>query len=1802
MMASQRGEDEDGDGGVAVLDSEYVAAFQQYVLRHHGADLDQLLLEEDDSVHYPLHIYYAELFESSPALATLLYLHPRKLLPLFDAAIVEAQNEVYNNNNKRHRHRRRRGGGGDGGGGGGNAAAADEDDEDDDVAGVKENVHARIIMHGSAADCLEVFPRISRIRCKDLARLITVKGTVIRTGTIKVLEAEREYECAKCQHKFLVAPELEQGNVVQLPVQCPSQRTNRCKGTRFKLVEGSVRRRDYQEVKIQEQVQALGMGSVPRSIPLVLEDDLVDVIKAGDDVAVTGVLLTRWRSVSVEARCDVDLVLKANNLTKLNECKSVVDVSEEMVEQFGEFWKTHAERPMKGRNEILRAICPQVFGLFTVKLAVALTLIGGVPRVDGSGTRIRGESHLLLVGDPGTGKSQFLKYAARLSHRSVMTTGLGSTTAGLTVTARKDGGDWVLEAGALVLGDGGLCCIDEFGGISEADRAAIHEAMEQQTLSVAKAGLVTTLNTRTTVFAVTNPKGSYDPQESLSVNCALSSPLLSRFDIVLVLLDTNDPDWDKVVSGHILAEHSRSGNRRQHHGSGNNTSNCGNPHSSFPGEEGEEEQREEEEEDEEEEEGGDGRGGGGGLGKKKRKRKRRGGSAPSSSSSSPSASASLWTIDRLRSYICYIRSAFQPVLTDEAEVVISGYYQLQRRDAARNAARTTIRLLESLIRLAHAHARLMFRNEVTRVDAVMAIFCVESSMTTSAILHDGGDALHSAFQTDPDSWYAAQEAIILERLGLRCGKQGDLYYDLDDDNDGGGGGGFGGGGEEEIANDELGGKESAARWKRRRPDIDDDDGGGYGGGGGGGGGGGEKVKTAAGGRTANWGGDGGACDGRGKGASSFGLDGGQRSVGALGMPGQLAKESIAEYRQRFQAQLALIEAEEQCQAAAEAAHLQAEAAAAAEKQRLQAEDDANALARRKEAQDLLQRHEATSVDKLKFWHFEPSEDHDDATPEEKHKEFLSKLVTRLPHCNVLKAQLRDYLHTAIPAPLMDAGVEVVDLHDYVVKIDHEFKTTVQRHRYAIVVHTHSIGEATCNALIDCGATRNYISQAFMVHVGLGPRVWRKSQPTLADGHTHKSIDRCIDFVPVYFTLHASEAVSFDILDTQFDMILCMSWLRSEDHPMNFYRRTVHVHDRNEVLVLCTVPPPHPSISCHVVSATSIRASITRDDIEEMGVCFLHARLPHDISSTDASTDARIAELLDAYGDVFETPHGVVPDRPIRHEIILEVGAASPRGCIYRMSEEELSVLRAQLDDLFEKGWIRPSSSPYDAPVLFVRKKNKDLRLCINYRKLNAQTVKNVGPLSRIDGLLERLGGAKFFSKLDLKSGYHQLESRQEDRYKTAFKTRYGHFKWLVMPFGLTNAPTTFQAAMTMEFRHMLDRFVLIYLDDILVYSRSLDEHVEHLRTVLERLQQAKYKANRDKCKFKRQELEYLGYFVTLQGIRSLADKIEAIRESGTKMKPSSARHPQTDGQTQRALQTAQMMLRTLIRPDQKDWVDHLLDIKFAYNTPLHPTISVTPFELHHGGRKGRFSADLLLPRTTEIDAACSPASARKYRELPTQARANMQKAQVRMQQQANSSRVPCPIHAGDLVWVSAEDFALKQDVSRKLLPKWFGPWTVLSAAGDEPYGPSFVIYIPPHLPVHPVFHASKLATYTPAKSDDFLGRQLQDLPSMDGHQEVDRITTDRKYGSKPRHYKVTFKAYDPNDTRWISGADLKASAPLIYAHYERQRLAKEASRPAPPTRTLVPPSDRQLRPHRCPLQIALPLGWSSSEGDSEALI
>jgi len=199
-----------------------------------------------------------------------------------------------------------------------------------------------------------------------------------------------------------------------------------------------------------------------------------------------------------------------------------------------------------------------------------------------------------------------------------------------------------------------------------------------------------------------------------------------------------------------------------------------------------------------------------------------------------------------------------------------------------------------------------------------------------------------------------------------------------------------------------------------------------------------------------------------------------------------------------------------------------------------------------------------------------------------------------------------------------------------------------------------------------------------------------------------------------------------------------------------------------------------------------------------------------------------------------------------------------------------------LQELLDKGVIRPSVSPWGAPVLFVKKKDGSMRLCIDYRELNKLTIKNRYPLPRIDDLFDQLKGATYFSKIDLRSGYHQLKIKPEDIPKTAFRTRYGHYEFLVMAFGLTNAPAAFMDLMNRVFKKYLDKFVIVFIDDILIYSKSEEEHAEHLRIALETLRKEKLYAKFSKCEFWLREVQFLGHIVGSEGIRVDPAKIEAV--------------------------------------------------------------------------------------------------------------------------------------------------------------------------------------------------------------------------------------------------------------------------------------------------------------------------------------
>ncbi|KAI3822129.1 hypothetical protein L1987_09710 [Smallanthus sonchifolius] len=261
-----------------------------------------------------------------------------------------------------------------------------------------------------------------------------------------------------------------------------------------------------------------------------------------------------------------------------------------------------------------------------------------------------------------------------------------------------------------------------------------------------------------------------------------------------------------------------------------------------------------------------------------------------------------------------------------------------------------------------------------------------------------------------------------------------------------------------------------------------------------------------------------------------------------------------------------------------------------------------------------------------------------------------------------------------------------------------------------------------------------------------------------------------------------------------------------------------------------------------------------------------------------------------YPEVFpEDLLGIPPDKEIEFRIDLVPDAQPVAKAPYRLAPVEMKELMTQLDELLEKGFIQPSISPWGAPVLFVKKKDGSMRMCIDYRELNKCTVKNKYPLPRIDDLFDQLQGASWFSKIDLRSGYHQLKVREEDIPKTAFRTRYGHFEFRVMSFGLTNAPAEFMDLMNRVCRPMLDRSVIVFIDDILIYSKNEGDHACHLKEVLEALKKEKLYAKFSKCAFWLREVQFLGHVINPNGIMVDPAKIVTVREWNIPKTPTEIR-------------------------------------------------------------------------------------------------------------------------------------------------------------------------------------------------------------------------------------------------------------------------------------------------------------------------
>ncbi|GJU85393.1 putative reverse transcriptase domain-containing protein [Tanacetum coccineum] len=265
-------------------------------------------------------------------------------------------------------------------------------------------------------------------------------------------------------------------------------------------------------------------------------------------------------------------------------------------------------------------------------------------------------------------------------------------------------------------------------------------------------------------------------------------------------------------------------------------------------------------------------------------------------------------------------------------------------------------------------------------------------------------------------------------------------------------------------------------------------------------------------------------------------------------------------------------------------------------------------------------------------------------------------------------------------------------------------------------------------------------------------------------------------------------------------------------------------------------------------------------------------------------------IIRDFPEVFpEDLPGLPPARLVEFHIDLIPGAAPVARAPYRLAPSEMKELSEQLQELSNKGFIRPSSSPWGAPVLFVKKKDRSFRMCIDYHELNKLTVKNRYLLPRIDDLFDQLQGSSIYSKIDLRSGYHQLRVREQDIPKTTFRTRYGHYEFQVMPFGLTNSPAVFMDLMNRVCKPYLDKFVIVFIDDILIYSKDKKEHEEHLKAILELLKKEKLYAKFSKCEFWIPKVQFLGHVIDSRGIHVDPSKIESIKDWASPKTPTEIR-------------------------------------------------------------------------------------------------------------------------------------------------------------------------------------------------------------------------------------------------------------------------------------------------------------------------
>src|SRR5438876_549364 len=519
---------------------------------------------------------------------------------------------------------------------------------------------------------VKLLPRDRRVpvralRAKHLGQYIAVEGLVRKSTEVRPRVTDALFQCLRCG---TIIKEPQDGQTFREPLECYEEQGG-CKrsasATKFKLLTETSLFVDTQKLEIQEPPEGLRGGEEPQLLTLYLEDDLTGRITPGERVIMSGVLRSIQKGRPGAKSTLFDIFMDVNSVEKEQVEFEEIEVTEEDARLIRE---TGASPDIF--RMITASIAPSMYGMYVEKEAVALQLFSGVPKVMPDGRRIRGDIHVLMVGDPGIGKSELLSYMSRLSPRGIYATGKSSTAAGLTASAVRDEfgeGRWTLEAGALVLADLGLACIDEIEKMNPQDRSAIHEAMEQQRISVAKAGITAVLQSRCEVLAAANPKfGRFDEHKYISEQIDLPPALLSRFDIIFSMIDRPQAERDRELAEHILKGHrvGEIARRRETGAATEETQGLEEPYTPY------------------------------------------------------------FSPEFLRKFVAYAKRIY-PVMTEDAMGIIEKKYLDIRRtgETAGSSVPITPRQLEAIIRLSEAGARLRLSEAVTADDAERAVHIVE---------------------------------------------------------------------------------------------------------------------------------------------------------------------------------------------------------------------------------------------------------------------------------------------------------------------------------------------------------------------------------------------------------------------------------------------------------------------------------------------------------------------------------------------------------------------------------------------------------------------------------------------------------------------------------------------------------------------------------------------------------------------------------------------------------------------------------------------------------------------------------------------------------------------------------------------------------------------------------------------------------------------------------------------------------------------------------------------------------------------